>query len=363
MDLNDGQGAGGTEQDAGAGAAGGEGGSGSGDSGSQGGGNQGGGGEASGFFGGAGSGAGEGTGGEGSGGGDNGAASGDNNGTGAGDGGASAEFLAQFSTDRDGDKPSLQDWVKSRGFKSIEDIAKSARDNQAALRDSGRIKVPGEDASDAERAAYAKAIGVPEKAEDYALPELKGEDGKPLLGNDGEPVPINEARLRAIHAIAHRHGVPKGALDATLQELAEADLADMQGQQAELDSKMGELLGKMGDKKAQTMAHMNAAARDLGLTTDEQKALRAALGPERTIEIMGKHGSRLGEDAFVQGDSGRGFRMSAAEAQKTLDERRGNMDWLKKADVPGTSENAEYERLLAQIGQAADRDQARALAS
>ena len=80
------------------------------------------------------------------GGGDAGAGAGGDAGAAGGD--VPADFLALFPADTpDGETASLQDWVKATGVKDVATLAKIARDNQKALRESGRVKIPGEGAT------------------------------------------------------------------------------------------------------------------------------------------------------------------------------------------------------------------------
>ena len=57
-------------------------------------------------------------------------------------------------------------------FTSREDAIRAI---QAFQKREGQIRVPGKDATDEERAAYRKAIGIPEKPEEYEFPELPKE--------------------------------------------------------------------------------------------------------------------------------------------------------------------------------------------
>jgi len=77
----------------------------------------------------------------------------------------------------------------SEELKSLERFAdpaayrKAFRDTQTALRESGRIKLPGENATDEERTAFARALGVPEKVDGYKI-EAKPADGYEVSESD-----------------------------------------------------------------------------------------------------------------------------------------------------------------------------------
>lgn len=114
--------------------------------------------------------------------------------------------------DRDGWRSQYKSWVdgvedaslKDFGsrFTSPEDLLKTATEQRKEL--STRIKVPGADATDEDKAKFRKAIGVPEKHTDYevALPE-----GMELT--DAEQPLVEAMRQRALEA-----GVPKEAFKA-----------------------------------------------------------------------------------------------------------------------------------------------------
>lgn len=263
--------------------------------------------------------------------------------------GGDAAFLETLSAEGEGEEPSLRDWAKSAGVKDVNHMAKLLRENMKAVRDSGRIKVPGEGASAEEIATFQKAIGVPEKPEDYKLPVLKDAEG-----NDVE---MNSDKLAAIATIAHKHGIPAMALEATLQEIAEADAIELSNSEGEIQRRAEAHAKKWGDKRAENTANINAAATALGLTREELLAARAAWGPERALDVFAKLGAGISEDTMVDGGTRTRFGVSGAEAQKQLDEKMGDREWAKKAAVPGTPQNAEYERLNNAIATDADRKQ------
>jgi hypothetical protein len=67
-------------------------------------------------------------------------------GGGGGAGAGGGDWLEQFSAEGgDADNPSNRDWLKSKGFKSLDDVAKSYREAEKAIRKGGN-HVPGADA-------------------------------------------------------------------------------------------------------------------------------------------------------------------------------------------------------------------------
>jgi hypothetical protein len=81
--------------------------------------------------------------------------------------------------------PSNRDWLKAKGFKTLDDVAKSYREAEHAIRNGSKLVVPGDDAKPEEIAAFNKAIGVPEKPRimrSAARRREGGRDDMDLLG-------------------------------------------------------------------------------------------------------------------------------------------------------------------------------------
>jgi hypothetical protein len=275
--------------------------------------------------------------------GDGGAGEGSANGAGVAD----PDFYAQLSADGEGDEASLRDWAKSAGVKDANHMAKLLRENMKAVRDSGRVKVPGEGASDTEIADFRKAIGVPEKADGYALPALKDADG-----ND---VPMNSEKLGRIAEIAHKHGIPKSALEATLQEIAQGDANELAGEENELKAKAAAHAKSWGAERAAKLDAVDLGGKHLELDKSQLLSLRRALGPEKALDLLAKVGSGLREDTLLDGGNRRGFAGDPVAAQARLDEIKTTPELAAKARVPGSAINTEYNRLLGIVGEAENR--------
>jgi hypothetical protein len=110
----------------------------------------------------------------------------------------------------EGEDASNLDWLKGTKVKDLDSLVKIARDNQKALRESGRVKIPGADAKPEEIAAFREAMGVPDKAEGYEikLPE----------GLDGEKYELDGKFLNPMRDVALAHNVSKAAFEAFADE-------------------------------------------------------------------------------------------------------------------------------------------------
>lgn len=299
------------------------------------------GGAAAGDAGGAGGDAGAGTGGDA---GAGGAGAGD---AGAGGGGADPSWFNLLSAQAgENDEAANIDWVRSSGIKDIDGLVRVARDNQRALRDSGRVKVPGEGASADEVSAWRKAIGVPEDAKGYEIPVPKGENG--------EPLPLNTPLLDRLATSAHKAGMPKGAFEAVvsdfiqaqLEEAAGADLAQQQAAEAHVKS--------WGADKTIMLANVDKAAHALGLSRGDMVGMRNALGAERALDLLAKLGNGMAEDVMLTGGRAR-FGISHAEAQAEINQLKADKGFLDKMKVPGSPERVRWDRLQSILADHAQR--------
>jgi hypothetical protein len=273
---------------------------------------------------------------------------------GGGDGGQDPDWYDQISADvPEGESASLRDWLKSKGVKDINGLTKSYRDAEKGLRDSGRIKVPGEGATDEERASFHKAIGVPDDVTGYEvkMPETTG------------GLELDSDMVGKLADIAHKSGVPKGGFEAIANAYVESQVAAHLERVQREDQGRDAILTEWGASKDQKIAEANAAMRTLDLSKSDVAAMQAALGtPDkagsaRVLEILQKIGAGIAEDVLSTGGSGR-FGITASEARGQLDTMKADPEVGAKAMQPGTPENLRWNRLLEIIGAEEARKQA-----
>jgi hypothetical protein len=122
------------------------------------------------------------------------------------DGGFAEGWLDKLPGDLDPYKPTL---AKYKDFGSL---AKSHGELQQLLgKKSSAVNVPGEKSTPEEIAAFRKALGVPEKPEEYSFKPDKLPDG----------VAWDDNSAKAFAAIAHKHHIPASAM----KELAAHQIA------------------------------------------------------------------------------------------------------------------------------------------
>ncbi len=255
---------------------------------------------------------------------------------------ADAAWLEQFSADGDATNPSHRDYLKSKGFKSLDDVAKSYREAEKALRTGGRIAVPGEGASDEERATYHKAIGVPDSVDGYAFTAPDG-------------VQLDETLTKTLASSALKNGVPKAAFDGLAKDFVAAQLDQLNARTAALDGEAEAWVKAQGSNSDAQIAHINSAVRNLGLTSEDNANLRASMGPKRALDMLAKLGAGMAEDTLMTGGKGR-FGVTPAEAQAEIDKLKIDTQFQKDVLVKGSAAAARWARLQAAIGDAADRE-------
>ncbi|MEQ1549534.1 MAG: hypothetical protein ABL918_12950 [Chakrabartia sp.] len=258
-------------------------------------------------------------------------------GAGGGDEGAEPDWYANLSADGgEADNPSNRDWIKGLGVKDIDGLAKIARDNQRALRESGRVKIPGADAKPEEVAEFRKALGVPDDAKGYAMPEITDESGN--------AIPLNTDLMNGVFEDAHAEGVPKAAMDGIAAKFVQRQLDMAADHDNQMRTAADKWVKDQGNQATEKLAAIDRAASALGVSRDEMIGLRNAWGAEKALSVMAKLGEGMAEDVMIGGGKGR-FGISGAEAQAEMDKLKSNPEFYSKATQPGTAENARWNRL------------------
>lgn len=177
-------------------------------------------------------------------------------------------------------------------YRDIQSLAKAHGELQQLLgKKSEAINIPKEGSSPEEIAVFRKALGVPEKVEDYKLIPDKLPDGF---------VPNKELAAGAA-AIAHRHNIPAKAMEelgafytaseeARSQVSAEMAMAELEQGKAKLKESWGANFEKNIERAAR-------AARTVGLDP-ESPGLR---DPE-VIKALNRFAEMMAEDKLVSGD-------------------------------------------------------------
>ena len=259
-------------------------------------------------------------------------------------GGADPDWFEKLSAEAgEGESASNRDWAKAKGVKDLDGLTKIARDTERALRENGRIKIPGENAKPEEVAAFKAAIGVPDKVEGY---EVKGPEG----------VPLNAPLVNALRESALKHGAPKAAFEGLVGDFIKLQMDEAAAETAKQDQLAGEWIKQQGAKKDEQVAHIDTAARALGLSKQDMMGLRSGLGADRALTLLAKLGAGMAEDTMITGGKGR-FGVTGAEAIAEIEKLKLDSDFQAKVMKPGSAERLRWDRLNAAASEARARQE------
>ncbi|NBW07962.1 MAG: hypothetical protein EBR82_08040 [Caulobacteraceae bacterium] len=164
-------------------------------------------------------------------------------------------------------RPDPPDWRKQIAGDNADDLKalerfpdegalyKAFRDTQTALRESGRIKIPGENATPEEVAAYRKAMGVPDGPDGYKV-SVKPPEGY-------EPTDADKTFLDTATKKLHEAGAPPQFVDL-MHELyfggVANSLSELEARYDDSALKADKALTDLwGSRKTENVAYANAA--------------------------------------------------------------------------------------------------------
>jgi len=187
-------------------------------------------------------------------------------------------------------------------FQTVGDLGKSYKELEGRLGKS--ITIPDDKASEEDRAKYRKALGVPDKPEDYKLDKVEFPKG----------IEPDEKRTQVILAIAHKHNVPQAAINEIFKTYMTAFAKDIVEAQKivkitreEAHSQLRNEL-KGGYDAAMTMK--DRAFKHLAGQGEEGVALAKLLDDSGVgnhplfVKMFSRIGKEIGDHAFVDGGHG-----------------------------------------------------------
>ena len=179
------------------------------------------------------------------------------------------------------------------------DMAKAVREGRQMI--SGMVKVPGKDASDDERAAFLKALGVPESPDAYevALPED--------LPDELQPNEAGQERLTAFVSTMHEAGATPAQVQAAVSTyftMIQEDLAAQQAEDKRYTEESEAQLRKewTGEEFKRNQAFANRAAQfAFGEGFDEARQIQTSdgrflLDNPMLLKALARIGREMGED-------------------------------------------------------------------
>ena len=237
---------------------------------------------------------------------------------GIGEGGGSKgsnDFLTNFSDD-------TRAYVENKGWQDFNSIAKSAQHLEKMVRGDPEkmITLPGEAAAPEEIDQFYNKLGRPETKEGY----------------DFGDIDKNDPAVETMTAMFHEIGLTNQQANKMLGKLA--DYTKEQQAEADRQRQLNEatedkdLQKEWGAKYEQQMATAAQAYRALGIDGDTVDKLQDAMGYAGLMRFMSEIGSKIGEDAYIDGNGGGGFvnAMTPQQAQQRIAELKADKQFQQR---------------------------------
>lgn len=240
--------------------------------------------------------------------------------------GDAPEWIKSFSADKgDGGELSNQEYLLKSGVKDLDGLVKRFRDTERAFREGGKVKVPGENATDAEKQAFREAIGVPATVEGYetALPD----------GLDPAKYELDGTFLDPLKTVALEHNITGPAWKAISEAFMRQQAQNAADEAQRHNSEKADTLRDWGAVAEQRQEEFRRGAQLLGLNRSDVMAMQSGLGARKTLETLAKLGGMAGEDVLTGTGGGGAQRFgvsSSADAQKQLDAMIGDPETATK---------------------------------
>jgi len=198
-------------------------------------------------------------------------------------------------------------WIENKGFKNPEQIVTSYRsmEKQQGGDPESILRIPGENATDDERAAFVTKLGRPTEPAGYQFSSESPEDVIDITGDMRQwAFDCGMSQKQA----EHMHSRYQTKVMEVAKEISEERNADARREDLELQREWGPEAYK---------TNMHAARRFMQkyrLTGEDQQGLEQSLGFKRAAELMAKVGRSLGEHA----GPGDGLEDSGSELESGL---------------------------------------------
>jgi len=223
-------------------------------------------------------------------------------------------------------------------IRNVRTLAQSYVHAQHAI-GANRVAIPGENATPEEWAAFHKACGRPDKADDYKSDGIELPEG----------VTLDDAEMKEFRKFAFEHGISQKTFEAAVKFDVErarrqAEHAEA-ARQAEYAETMDKLRAEHGANLDYVVAQCNKAMRTFGLT--EVLRDHGLLNNFQVISALARIGGSLSESR-LKGAEGV---PAASGPQARLDEIRSNPDdpYYKREHPAHAARVAEVARLLAAL--------------
>lgn len=183
-------------------------------------------------------------------------------------------------------------------YSDLKSFVKAFKDNMTAARakSEGLVKIPGQDATDEDRAAYYKAIGVPDDPKGYGIkPPEKLPDG----------VKWDDSLSEKFAGIAHQAGLTPAQV-AKLTEWQVAQVAEQVGATREsaaqaMEAEKKELNRTFGADLPKAVDLAQRIAKQEGLSPDIADPQSPNFWGVEALALLSRVAAKLGEDRLIPG--------------------------------------------------------------
>ena len=200
------------------------------------------------------------------------------------------------------------------------------------------VEIPGEDADDSVMGNFFDKLGRPGSPEQYGLELPEGGD---------------KDMLDWFTNTAHMHGLSQKQTQAMYNEFNEMSSSKMENFQHEMKVRNEqEIDGLKKEWGGEFESNLNAGRRAvnaLGYTEEALTTLEEKLGTGEMMKLFSQIGSKMGEDAFVGGDTSAGFGVSPAQAQAQIDDLKTDSQFM---DRYMSGDKAAVDKMKRLMGQA-----------
>lgn len=243
--------------------------------------------------------------------------------------------------------PELVGHIQTKGWSRLEPAAaaaEAAKAHRAAERMLGApadqmLRLPARSDDEAGWRQVYQRLGAPERAEDYAIDDLRFENPE-----------FSDAFARTIRETATAANMPKAMAERMAQsihrlmqntgERMDAEkTAALKGEQDALTKDWGD------DKEARFRANMfiaDRAAEQLGVAPEQLQKLKEGLGASGVAKLFHRIGVAMGEDRFITGSNpaAQGL-MSREQAFSRRSELMNDVSWVERYMKGGQPEKRE----------------------
>jgi hypothetical protein len=234
----------------------------------------------------------------------------------------------------------LRGYVQNKGFKDPGAVADSYRNLEKLIGGGPEsiIKLPKNGDPEATRAVLQK-LGLPEKADGYALPQPKEGQGSPEF-------------IKWAQGVFHEAGLTQKQAEAVVSKWNELQgnttKAALEAETAKNQQEAEALKKEWGAAYNDNAAMVDQAAETFGMNEQQLLKLKEVMGPAAAMKFLHNIGSKLGEAKFVGAESGgQGFNkaLSPAAAKDRIQALTADPAFSKRYIEGDVEARAEMERL------------------